>query len=109
MTKAELIERIYMTKGLPPHMHKKTVSLIVDSMFAELGTYFVRAKMKRHSTPRFTYPGFGTFSKMRRKERRGRNPQTGQPLVIPSQTTVTFAPGQDLKALLNRARMHQRP
>lgn len=102
MTKAELIERVFLTKGLPVRMHKKTVAILVDSVFAELGSYFVRAKIKRAQTPRFTYPGFGTFTKTRRKERRGRNPQTGQLILIPAQTTVTFAPGQDLKTILNR-------
>lgn len=102
MTKAELIERVYLTKGLPPHMQKKTVTTLIDSVFAELGNYFVRQRIKRSDTPRFTYPGFGTFTKTRRRERRGRNPQTGQPIVIPAQTTVTFTPGQDLKNLLNR-------
>lgn len=104
MTKAELIERIYNLKGLPPHMHKKTVATIIDSVFSELGSYFVRAKVKREFSPRFTYPGFGTFTKMRRRERRGRNPRTGQPIVIPAQITITFTPGQDLKSVLNKHR-----
>ena len=104
MTKAELIERVYNTKGLPPHMRKKTITTIIEAVFAELGTYFVRGKIKRRHTPRFTYPAFGTFTKTRRKERRGRNPQTGQPIIIAAKTTITFTPGQELKALLNRNR-----
>ena len=104
MTKAELIERIYHIKGLPPHLHKKTVTTIVESLFGELGAYFLRSKIKRHHTPKFTYPGFGTFTKTRRKERRGRNPQNGQEIMIPAAMTITFTPGQEFKALLNRHR-----
>jgi nucleoid DNA-binding protein len=104
MTKAELIERIYRTKGLPPDLTKKTVALIVDAAFSEIGDYFVKSKVTRASLPKFTYPGFGTFTKRRRGERKGRNPQTGASITIPSSITVAFAPGLDLKALLNRAK-----
>jgi nucleoid DNA-binding protein len=31
-----------------------------------------------------------------------RNPQTGVPITIPQQETVTFSPGQELRSLLNR-------
>ena len=102
MTKQELIERIYKTKGLPPDLTKKTVALIVEAAFAEIGDYFVKSKVTRSSSPKFTYPGFGTFTKRRRGERKGRNPQTGAQITIPASTTVAFAPGLDLKALLNR-------
>ncbi len=102
MTKAELIERVYAKKTLPRELTKKTVTQIVDYVFVEMGDFFIRAKSSRKSSPKLTYPGFGTFSKRRRGERNGRNPQTGAPITIPAQTTVTFAPGQELKALLNR-------
>jgi nucleoid DNA-binding protein len=102
MTKQELIEKVFATPGLPTDLTKKTVATLVDSVFAELGDYFVKAKVTRRATPRFTYPGFGTFTKKRKNGRAGRNPQTGAPIVIPPSTTVSFAPGQELKAFLNR-------
>ena len=103
MTKQELIEKVASTPGLPPELTKKTVAAIIDAVFAELGDYFVKAKVTRRQTPRFTYPGFGTFTKKRKSGRTGRNPQTGAPIVIAPSTTVSFAPGQELKAFLNRA------
>jgi nucleoid DNA-binding protein len=103
MTKQELIEKVASTPGLPPDLTKKTVAVLVDAVFAELGDYFVKAKVTRRQTPRFTYPGFGTFTKKRKSGRSGRNPRTGAPIVIPPSVTVSFAPGQDLKAFLNRA------
>lgn len=102
MTKQELIEKVFATANLPPDLTKKTVATLVDAVFAELGDYFVKAKVTRRATPRFTYPGFGTFTKKRKNGRTGRNPQTGAPIVIPPSTTVSFAPGQELKAFLNR-------
>jgi DNA-binding protein HU-beta len=102
MTKQELIERIYRSKSLPDEVTKKTVAQIVDAAFAELGDYFVRSKVTKSTSPRFTYPGFGTFTKRKRGERNGRNPQTGARITIPSSVTVAFAPGVDLKELLNK-------
>lgn len=102
MTKQELIERVYRTKGLPPDITKKTVVQIVDAVFAELSDYFVKSKVTRVGTPKFTYPGFGTFTKRRRASRRGRNPQTGEEITIPPFVTLAFTPGQDFRSLLNR-------
>jgi DNA-binding protein HU-beta len=105
MTKQELIEKVASTPGLPPELTKKMVGALVDAVFAELGDYFVKAKVTRQRTPRFTYPGFGTFTKKRKNGRSGRNPRTGEAIVIPPSVTVSFAPGQELKAYLNRTQL----
>jgi len=42
--------------------------------------------------------GFGTFQAKTRKERKGRNPQTGAEMLIPASRTVGFKPGSDLKS-----------
>ena len=44
-----------------------------------------------------TLVGFGTFSKARRKARKGRNPQTGAPIKIKATNVVKFRPGKKLK------------
>ena len=41
--------------------------------------------------------GFGTFSKGRRKARKGRNPQTGEAIKIKASTVVKFKAGKNLK------------
>lgn len=102
MTKQELIERVASTPGMPDDLTKKAVGALVDAVFAELGDYFAKARMSRRATPRFTYPGFGTFTKKRKNGRTGRNPQTGAPIAIPPSLTITFTPGQELKQTLNR-------
>jgi DNA-binding protein HU-beta len=101
MTKQELIERVYKTKGLPQYLTKKTVIQIVEAVFCEIGEYFVKNKLTRSNQPKFTYPGFGTFSKRKRPARPGRNPQTGAVIAIPEANTVIFQPGQELKGQLN--------
>ncbi len=101
MTKAELIDKIYKTRGLPNGVTKKAVREIVDGVFGELGDYFVKTRVTRSGTPKFTYPGFGTFAKKKRAGRNGRNPQNGKPIKIPETTTLSFQANADLKQLMN--------
>ena len=49
---------------------------------------------KRNS--RVTLVGFGTFRKIYRKTRMGRNPQTGEKIKIKGRNAVTFKPGKNL-------------
>jgi len=44
-----------------------------------------------------TLVGFGTFSKVRRKARKGRNPQTGETIKIKASNAVKFKAGKKLK------------
>jgi DNA-binding protein HU-beta len=106
MTKLELIERVVQRLEKGPRdgeLPKKTIAMVVDTVFAELGDYFIKARVAR-KTPRFTYPGFGTFTKKEKRARAGRDPRSGEAIEIPARTTVAFAPGQELKAELNRPR-----
>ncbi len=41
--------------------------------------------------------GFGSFTISRRSERQGRNPKTGEPLMIAASKQVKFKPGKALK------------
>lgn len=45
--------------------------------------------------------GFGSFSARKRKEREGRNPQTGEPCTIPAATVPCFSPGKEFKDLVD--------
>lgn len=44
-----------------------------------------------------TLVGFGTFIVSQRSERKGVNPTTKQPMVIPAKKTIRFKPGTDLE------------
>jgi DNA-binding protein HU-beta len=102
MTKAELLERIMNSQELPAGLTKKCVGELLDIAFGELANYFARAKITKSSSPRFTYPGFGTFTKKRRPSRRGVHPQTLAPIHIDGFETLDFKPGLELKRALNR-------
>jgi DNA-binding protein HU-beta len=92
MTKAELINEVLKTKGLP-EMSKKATGEVVDAVFMTLS----KAIKKEH---RFVYPGFGTFSVRKRKARMGRNPRTGEKIKIAATKTVTFKPAPQFKKIL---------
>jgi DNA-binding protein HU-beta len=47
-----------------------------------------------------TLVGFGTFSKVRRKARKGRNPQTGAAIKIKAKNVVKFKAGKKLQDLI---------
>ncbi len=108
MTKAELIERVASRKDLPRGLTKKAVGQILDLAFLEIGDYFIQAKIGRLPA-RLSYPRFGTFAKRKKSQRIVRNPATGEPIVIPSQSTVTFTPSQDLKSLMNERSLTNDP
>lgn len=46
-------------------------------------------------------PGFGSFNVTERKEREGRNPQTGKTMTIAASKSVRFKPGKQLKESVN--------
>ena len=49
-----------------------------------------------------TLVGFGTFSSRKRKERKGRNPKTGEAIQIPASTVPKFSAGKQFKQSVNR-------
>ena len=44
--------------------------------------------------------GFGTFSAVQRKAKKGRNPKTGESVAIPGVKMPRFKPGKDFKQRL---------
>lgn len=48
-----------------------------------------------------TLVGFGIYTPKRTAQRMGRNPQNGDPAVIPARNTVSFKVSKGLKDLLN--------
>jgi len=97
MTKAELIDAVKASRNVPEDVAKKAVQAIVEETFEQV-------KNAVRKDDRFSFPGFGTFTKKKRAARTGRNPQTGETIKIKAQTTVGFRPAQDLKDFLSGAK-----
>jgi DNA-binding protein HU-beta len=87
MTKAELVEKMAKESGI-----SKVAATSALNSFMEGVTKSLKKK-----DGKVTLVGFGTFSKVRRKARRGRNPQTGESIKIKASNVVKFKPGKKLK------------
>lgn len=48
------------------------------------------------------FQNFGTFSLWRQTERQGRNPKTGEPVIIKARKSIKFKPGKHLLDTLNK-------
>lgn len=92
MTKAEFIERVFKDNR-PRKIPRVAIAEMVDTAF-ELMEKGIKKDGK------FTYPGFGAFVLRKRRERKGRNPKTGQPLTIKASQTVAFRAAPKLKQSL---------
>ena len=86
MTKADLIEKMAMDSGIT----KAAAAAALDSMIAGITTALKKDDGK------ITLTGFGTFSKVHRMARKGRNPQTGEEIQIKASTSVKFKAGKNL-------------
>ena len=49
---------------------------------------------------RLTLVGFGTFKTINKKQKKGRNPRTGDEIIIPKKRVVKFVPGKKLKEVV---------
>ena len=87
MNKAELIEK--MAKDAK--ISKVAAGAVLESFMGNV----TKALKKRNG--KVTLVGFGTFRKVYRKTRKGRNPQTGEPIKIKGRNTVTFKAGKTLR------------
>lgn len=87
MTKAELVEKAAKDAGIS----KAAANAALDSALDGI------TKSLKKKDGKVTLVGFGTFSKVRRKARKGRNPQTGQAIKIKARNAVKFTPGKKLR------------
>lgn len=94
MTKAEIVDRIHETV---PGLSKREAADLVDLVFDTMKQVLAKGEKLKIS-------GFGNFVVRDKRQRMGRNPQTGQPLPISARRVLTFKPSQVLKGILNPER-----
>ncbi len=89
MNKAELIDAIAANSKLSKADSKKALDAFIK---------VVTNALKKGD--KIVLVGFGTFSISQRKERTGRNPQTGKEIKIPAKKVVKFKAGSDLSSVI---------
>ena len=90
MKKSEIIETITTIKGLT----KADVTRVFEATFNLIKEELVKGNDVAVS-------GFGTFKKLERAARTGRNPQTGETIKIAASKSVKFKAGKELKEKVN--------
>jgi DNA-binding protein HU-beta len=86
MNKSELISQVAETA----EMTKKDATKAVEAVFEVISTAL-------HNGDKVQLVGFGNFEVRDRAARKGRNPQTGEEIVIPASKIPAFKPGKGLK------------
>ena len=86
MTKVDIISSVYEKVGFS----KKEAIQVVETIFDLMKETLERGEKIKIS-------GFGNFVVRQKRARRGRNPQTGDPIKIKASNAVTFKAGKKLK------------
>ena len=89
MNKSDLVGKIAKDVGLT----KSKAEEAFDSLIGG-----ITASLKRGR--KVTIVGFGTFSVVKKKARKGRNPQTGAPIKIAARKVPKFSAGSNLKKVV---------
>ena len=91
MTKADIVQAVYTKLG---GFSKKEAADLVDQVFDSMKETLGRGEKIKIS-------GFGNFVLRDKRQRQGRNPQTGEPIVITARRVLNFKASQLLKQALN--------
>jgi len=89
MTKTDLVEVIYERVGLSRKEAAKAVDTVLE---------IIKDSLRRGEKVKIS--GFGSFVVNHKHARRGRNPQTGDPLIIASRSVLSFKASDILKERL---------
>jgi integration host factor subunit alpha len=91
MTKADIVQAVYSRLG---GFSKKEAADLVDLVFETMKETLGRGEKIKIS-------GFGNFVLRDKRQRQGRNPQTGDPILITERRVLSFKASQLLKVALN--------
>lgn len=98
MTKADIVERIHEKA----RASKKDASEVVDTVFEMI-------KGRLETGEKVKLSGFGNFVVHEKRPRKGRNPQTGEEIVISGRRVLSFKASQVLKGTINYGRPLPQP
>lgn len=90
MTKAELVEKVSEKINLT----RKETEVIVNSFFE----YVTRALSQGEKVE---LRGFGSFRVKKRKSRCGRNPKSGDKVMVPEKNVPFFKAGKELRNIVD--------
>ena len=92
MTRAELIERL---AGLHPQLRINDAELAVKVILEALSNSLAKGG-------RAEIRGFGSFALNYRPPRKGRNPKTGNPVIVTEKYAPHFKAGKELRTRVDK-------
>jgi integration host factor subunit alpha len=91
LTKADLVQQVYKTQE---NLTKLQATEAVETLLSIMKNCLANGEDLLIS-------GFGKFNVKDKKARRGRNPQTGDELILDARRVITFKPSGILRARIN--------
>ena len=91
LTKAHIVEAVVEQTGFTKKKSSETVETLLEIIKSTL-----------ESGDEVLYSGFGTFSVKEKKERKGRNPETGDVMMLKPRRIVTFKWSGKLRKRMNK-------
>jgi len=90
LTRAHIVEAIAEQNGLPKYKSSEIVKILLELI-----------KNSLESGEGVLISGFGKFCVKKKKERRGRNPATGEDMIMVPRRVVTFRCSGNLRDKIN--------
>jgi len=90
LTKAQIVSTIQNHLGLPRNRSSELVEILLE---------VIKRTLENHEDVLIS--GFGKFSVKNKKERKGRNPATGEDMMIAPRKVVTFKCSRKLRDKIN--------
>ena len=91
LIKSKLIEKLTAQN---PHLYTRDLERVVNSIFNEITQSLADGR-------RVELRGFGAFSISKRMQRRGRNPRTGETVIVEDKVIPKWKMGKELRIKLN--------
>lgn len=91
LTKADLVQKVYKNHN---NLTKAQATQAVEALLSTM-------KNCLSSGEDLLISGFGKFNVKDKNARRGRNPQTGEELILEPRRVITFKPSGILRAKIN--------
>lgn len=91
MNKSNLIDNVAAAASISKKDAGLAVNAVFESLLSALG-----------EGDKVQIAGFGTFKVKERKERTGKNPRTGEALVVPASKIPAFVPAKCFKDAVNK-------
>ncbi|MEL6400852.1 MAG: HU family DNA-binding protein [Cyanobacteria bacterium P01_A01_bin.70] len=91
MNKGELVDKVAEKSGVTKKQADSVLSAAIEAIMETVS-----------EGDKVTLVGFGSFERRDRKEREGRNPKTGETMVIPATKVPAFSAGKQFKEMVSK-------